>query len=123
MKQYKLDFKYLRPVQGISFNCLADKVGMQSQIQTGEGIREGYLCSGWWNKFTGQIWFKDEPVILYQKVKGGPILLSELKAYLPGGHVIIFHNLIVKASSVRGFMAAIESKFAELWSDNSEQTK
>ena len=138
MRQLAIPFKFLKPGEGLYLNCPADKLGAQSQLAlesktvtkatdqtviTGECVRDGFLCSGWWNKFTGQLWFIDETIVLFQKVKDGPIYIKELKGYAPGGHTINFQNLIVKNSNVRGFMSAIESKFTQLWSDNSEQTK
>lgn len=109
---------------GIYFNCSEDKVGMQSQVHTGEArVGSPHLCSGWWNKLTGQIWFDDQPITLIQKSQGGAIFISELKAIVNGGHTITFQNLKVMSHQTKGFKAAIEDKFTKLWSDNSEQAK
>lgn len=138
MRQLSIPFKFLKPSEGLYLNSPPNQITTASQlvieskvvkqasgltVLTGECIREGFLCSGWWSKFAGQLWFIDETIVLYQKVKGGPVFIKELKGYTCDGHTINFQNLIVKNSNVKGFMNSIEAKFTQLWSDNSEQAK
>lgn len=124
MKTLKLQLKHLRPEQGLFFDHGDAKAGSHSQVQTGEAMHNSpHLCSGWWNKLTGQLWFDDQPITLYQKVKDGPICVEKLISITEGDHSIIFQKLIVRNHYGKGFKAKLETKFAQLWSDNSEQAK
>ncbi len=124
MKTLKLQFKHLRPEQGITFAHGSETPGLHSQIMTGEArVDSPHLCSGWWNRFTGQIWFDDQPITMYQKTQGGPVFVEKLICITEGGHNIIFQNVSVKIHNTKGFKKALEAKFTQAWSDNSEQAK
>lgn len=124
MKTLKLQLIHLRPQEGMYFDHGSMKAGSHSQVQTGEArLDSPHLCSGWWNKLTGQLWFDNQDLVMYQKVKDGPICVEKLISITEGGHTIIFQNLIVRSHYGKGFKAKLEAKFASAWSDNSEQAK
>lgn len=124
MKSIKLKLCHLKPEQGMYFDSGSQKAGSHSQLQTGEArVDSPYLCSGWWNKLTGQLWFSDQNLVMFQKVKDGPICIESLTAITEGGHTINFQNLVVRNHLGKGFKAKLEAKFTQMWSDNSEQAK
>lgn len=122
MKKLKLQLKHLKPEQIIYFDCPENSNVNASQLITGEAAKaSAVLCSGWWNKHTGQLWFQDQELYLYQKVENGPIFVERLSADTDGKHLINFHNVMLRRHSNKKFEEVVRKRFSDLWSDKSEQ--
>lgn len=122
MVKLSIELKYLKPELGMYFNCEENSMSQPSQLIMGEPIRESvYQCTGFWTLLTGQLYFLNQKVTLVQEEEGKAIYVENLEGIAKGLHKIKFSRMILKSHNQRGFMKAINAKFATLWSDKSEQ--
>lgn len=124
MVKLSIELKYLKPELGMYFNCEGDSMSQPSQLIMGEPIRESvYQCTGFWTLLTGQLYFLNQKVTLVQEEAGKAIYVENLVGITKGLHEIKFNRMVLKSHNQKGFMKAINAKFATLWSDKSEQGK
>lgn len=121
MVKLTIELKYLRPEAGMYLNCNEDSMSLPSQVIMGEPAQDSvYQCTGFWSLLTGQLYFLNQKVVLVQEEPGKVIYVESLVGIAKGQHKIEFQRLTLRNHNQKGFMKAINGKFATLWSDKSE---
>lgn len=124
MVKLTIELKYLKPEAGMYLNCAGDNMALASQVVMGEPMPDSvYQCTGFWSLLTGQLYFLNQKVSLVQEEPNKDIYVEGLVGIAKGLHEIKFSRATLKNHNQKGFMKAINAKFATLWADKSEQGK
>lgn len=121
MVKLVIELKYLKPELGLYLECPESITSLASQLIMGAPVAESvYQCTGFWTLLNGQLYFLNQKVTLVQEEPDKAIFVENLKGITKGLHEINFSRLRLRNHNQKGFMKAINAKFASLWSDNSE---
>lgn len=124
MVKLSIELKYLKPEVGLYLECPESITSLASQLVMGAPVAESvYQCTGFWTLLSGQLYFLNHKVTLVQEEPDKAIFVENLKGITKGLHEINFSRLRLRNHNHKGFMKAINAKFASLWSDNSEHSK
>ena len=124
MVKLSIELKYLKPEVGLYLECPENIISLPSQLIIGAPMPESvYQCTGFWTLLSGQLYFLNQKVTLVQEEPDKAIFVENLKGITKGLHEINFSRLRLCNHNQKGFMKAINAKFASLWSDNSEHSK
>lgn len=124
MVKLSVELKYLKPELGLYLECPESITSLASQLIMGAPVAGSvYQCTGFWTLLNGQLYFLNQKVTLVQEEPDKAIFVENLKGITKGLHEINFSRLRLRNHNQKGFMKAINAKFASLWSDNSEHSK